>query len=149
IEDALLPPLEKMLAQYPKAKVIWCHLAQVSYIERAPSYSPAYVEGLIGKFPNLYFDTAFGGSNSVYPLSGQRHARVWADNGGLRKDWLDLLVAYPQRFLAALDLGGDRMHRIREWDLNLRTFLRQLPRDTQQQIAYRSAWKLLFGDEFA
>lgn len=149
IEDELLPPLERMLAQYPKAKVIWCHLAQVRYLERAPSYSPAYVEGLIGKFPNLYFDTAFGGSNSVYPLSGQRHARVWADNGTIRKDWLDLLVAYPQRFLAALDLGGDRMHRIQEWDLNLRTFLRQLPRDTQHQIAYRSAWKLLFGKEFA
>lgn len=62
---------------------------------------------------------------------------------------IDLLVAYPQRFLAALDLGGDRMHRIQEWDLNLRTFLRQLPRDTQHQIAYRSAWKLLFGEEFA
>lgn len=149
IEDALLPALEQMLERYPKAKVIWCHLAQVRYIERAPSYTPAYVEGLIKRFPNLYFDTAFGGSSSVYPLSNQRHARVWADDGGIRKEWLDLLVAYPQRFLAALDLGGDRMHRIGEWNQNLRTFLKHLPRDTQHQVAYRSAWKLLFGEEFA
>lgn len=149
IEDGLLPPLEKMLAQYPKAKVIWCHLTQIRYIERAKNYSPAYVEGLIRKFPNLYFDTAFGGANSVYPLSGQRHSRIWADDGGLRADWLELLVAYPQRFLAALDLGGDRMHRIREWDANLRNFLQRLPAETQHQIAYRSAWKLLFGEDFA
>jgi predicted TIM-barrel fold metal-dependent hydrolase len=148
IEDGLLPPLEKMLAAYPKAKVIWCHLAQVRYIERASRYSPAYVEGLIRKFPNLYFDTAFGGPNSVYPLSRQRHARVWAGNGGLRADWLELLVAYPQRFLAALDLGGDRMHRIREWDSNFRYFLNRLPAETQHHVAYRSAWKLLFNEDF-
>ena len=149
IEDGLLPPLEKMLAEYPRAKVIWCHLAQVRYIERASRYSPAYVEGLIRKFPNLYFDTAFGGPKSVYPLSGQRHARVWADGGGLRPDWLELLVAYPQRFLAALDLGGDRMHRVREWDANLRDFLSRLPEASRHHVAYRSAWKLLFGEDFA
>jgi len=149
IEDGLLPPLEKMLAAYPKARVIWCHLAQIRYIERAKTYSPAYVEGMIRKFPNLYFDTAFGGPDSVYPLSGQRHARVWADDGGLRTDWVELLVAYPQRFLAALDLGGDRMGRIREWDANHRNFLRRLPAETQHHVAYRSAWKLLFGEDFA
>jgi predicted TIM-barrel fold metal-dependent hydrolase len=76
IEDKLLPPLEKMLQQYPKAKIIWCHIAQVRYIERASRYTPAYVDSLIRSFPNLYFDTAFGNSMSVYPLSGQRHARV-------------------------------------------------------------------------
>jgi hypothetical protein len=29
---------------YPKAKVIWCHIAQVRYIERASRYTPAYVD---------------------------------------------------------------------------------------------------------
>ena len=148
IEDGLLPPLEKMLTAYPKAKVIWCHLAQVRYIERAGRYSPAYVEGLIKRFPNLHFDTAFGGPNSVYPLSGQRHARVWADDGALKAEWLELLVAHPERFLAALDLGGDRMHLIRDWDAGLRQFLNRLPAGARNQIAYRSAWKLLFGEEF-
>lgn len=40
-----------MLSQYPKAKVIWCHIAQVRYAERATAYSPAYIEGLIKRFP--------------------------------------------------------------------------------------------------
>lgn len=149
IEDELLPALEKMLQQYPKAKVIWCHLAQVRYIERASRYTLAYVDSLIRRFPNLYFDTAFGDSRSVYPLSKQRHARVWADNGGLRPEWRDLIVANANRFLSALDLGGDRLNQIAEYDQNHRNFLSRLPMKTQHQVAYRSAWSLLFGEEFA
>ena len=138
-----------MLSQYPKAKVIWCHIAQVRYAERATAYSPAYIEGLINRFPNLYFDTAFGDANSIYPLSRQYHARVWGGFSGLRDDWLNLLVAYPERFLSALDLGGDRMEQIDEYDRKHRHFLKQLPKDVQHQIAYRSAWSLLFGEVFS
>jgi hypothetical protein len=149
IEDALLAPLEAMLQQYPKAKVIWCHLAQIRYIERASRYSPAYVDSLINRFPNLYFDTAFGDAGSIYPPSNQRHSRVWANDGGLKAEWGDLIAAYPKRFLSALDLGGDRMERIAEWNQNHRNFLKRLPDETQHQVAYRSAWTLLFGEEFA
>lgn len=148
IEDDLLVPLEKMLERYPRAKVIWCHLAQIRYIERATRYTPSYVDSLIRRFPNLYFDTAFGGSGSVYPLSNQRHSRVWANDGSLKPEWLDLIATYPKRFLSALDLGGDRIERIAEWDKNHRNFLQRLPRETQHQVAYRSAWSLLFNEEF-
>lgn len=147
IEDALLAPLERMLETYPRAKPIWCHLAQVRYIERAPRYTPAYVEGLIQRFPNLYWDTAFGNARSVYPLSGQRHSRIWAAQNSLHSAWRDLLVAYPQRFLAALDLGGDRMDKIAKDDADLRRFLALLPATVQQQLAYRNAWRLLYGEE--
>ena len=149
IEDELLLPLEKMLEQYPTARVIWCHLAQIRYLERASRYSPGYVESLIKRFPKLYFDTAFGDPDSVYPLSGQHHARVWASDGKLKPEWRDLIAAYPQRFLSALDLGGDRLYQIVEYDRNHRKFLQLLPAETRHQVAYRSAWSLLFGDEFA
>lgn len=148
VEDGLLPPLERMLAQYPQARVIWCHLAQVRYAERAAGYSAAYVETLIRRFDNLYFDTAFGDSSSIYPLSNQRHARVWADDASLREDWRALIVAHPARFLSALDLGGDRMERIAEYDFAHRSFLARLPEEARQHVAYRSAWRLLFGEEF-
>jgi hypothetical protein len=148
VEDGLMAPLERMLAQHPQAKVVWCHLAQVRYAERAPGYTAAYVAALLGRFPNLYFDTAFGDSSSIYPPSGQRHARVWADDGGLAKEWRELIVAYPTRFLSALDLGGDRLHRIAEYDFKHRDFLRRLPPAVQHRVAYRNAWSLLFGEEF-
>jgi hypothetical protein len=148
IENELLAPLEKMLEQYAKAKVIWCHLAQIRYIERASKYTSGYVDALIKRFPNLYFDTAFGNAASVYPPSKQRHARVWANDGNLKAEWRDLIVAHPKRFLSALDLGGDRLDRIVEYDQNHRNFLKRLPSETQHQVAYRSAWSLLFGEEF-
>jgi len=148
VEDELLASLERMLERYPKARVIWCHFAQVRYIERASRYTPAYVDTMIKRFLNLYFDTAFGGSSSVYPLSNQRHARVWADDGGLRSEWRDIIVASPKRFLSALDLGGDRWSQITGHDANHRNFLKRLPLETQHQVAYRSAWQLLFGEEF-
>ncbi len=148
VEDELLAPLEKMLGEYPKARVVWCHLAQVRYLERASRYTPSYVDALIGRFPNLYFDTAFGDANSVYPLSNQRHARVWAAGGGLQDEWRDLIAAHPGRFLSALDLGQDRLHQITEYDRRHRDFLQRLPAETQHQVAYRSAWSLLFGEDF-
>lgn len=148
IEDRLLAPLESMLERYPQAKVIWCHLAQVRYSERASRYSPDYVDGLIRRFPNLYFDTAFGDASSIYPLSHQRHARIWSTWGNLRDDWKGLIAANPARFLAALDLGGDRMEQIADYDRKHRDFLGRLPAEVQHQVAYRNAWKLLFGEEF-
>lgn len=149
IEDGLLAPLEKMLGQYPRAKVIWCHLAQIRYLERASRYNATYVDELIKRFPNLYFDTAFGNAASVYPPSKQRHARVWDASGGLRSEWRDVIAAHPARFLSALDLGQDRLHEMAEHDKNHRNFLGQLPTETQHRVAYRNAWLLLFGEEFA
>ena len=149
IEDRLLPPLEEMLAAYPGAKVIWCHLAQVRYSSRSSIYGPEWLQGMLERHPNLYVDTAFGGPDSVYPGSGERHARVWLQDGTVKPEWVRLLKAYPWRFLAALDLGGDRMGEVREKAATLRRFLAALPPETAAIIAYRAAWKLLFGEEIS
>ena len=148
-ENPFFPPLEKMLTQYPKARVVWCHLAQIRYEERAPHYTADYVASLIQRFPQLSFDTAFGDAMSIYPASGQRQARVWNALGGLKDEWRDLIAAHPQRFLSALDLGGDRLDRIASYDTKHRHFLAQLPKPVQEQVAYRNAWRLMFGEEFA
>lgn len=143
IEDRLLDPLAGMLAQYPKAKVLWCHLAQIRYAARAERYSPAFLADWLDRFPNLHIDMAFGGPNSIYPVSGERHGRFWDRT----EDWRDLIVAKPWRFLAALDIGGDRMERIEEWMRTLRSVLDTLPPATREIVAYKAGWKLLFGEE--
>jgi hypothetical protein len=146
IEDVLLAPLEEMLARYPRAKVIWCHLAQIRYSRRSTVYSPAYVRGLFEKYPNLYIDTAFGDSFSIYPGSDENHARVWS-GGDVKKEWLELIVQQPWRFLAAFDLGGDRQDQLQSYNTNLRKFLNQIPQPAREIVAYKAAWKLLFGEE--
>ena len=143
IEDELLPPLEQMLTKFPKAKVIWCHLAQIRFQQRSTKYGAQMVNEWLDRFPNLYFDTAFGNSASVYQPSGERHARYWSNP----KDWAELIAARPYRFLAALDIGGDRMNRVEEWAGNLRQFLGTLPLKTQEVVAYKAAWRLLFNEE--
>jgi len=142
IEDALLDPLEKMLIKYPKAKVIWCHFAQIRYQARSTRYSPELLDEWMEKFPNLYVDTAFGNALSVYQPSSERHARYWSH----MREWNELIVSRPYRFLAALDIGGDRMHRVEEWTRTLRDFLQTLPADTREIVAYKAAWRLLFGE---
>lgn len=149
IEDRLLPPLEKMLQQYPKAKVIWCHLAQIRYADRASTYHATYMDQLLKKHPNLYCDTAFGDANSVYPVSNEKHARVWADFDHIKAEWRDLIIAHPMRFLSALDLGQDRLDKFEKYDRNHRHFLQQFPKEIQHRIAYQNAWRLLFGEEFS
>jgi hypothetical protein len=144
IEDALLGPLEAMLARYPGAKVIWCHLAQLRYSSRSSRYGAAYLRGMFGRHPNLYVDTAFGGRNSIYQLSGERHARVWDESGDIRRDWRDLIQESPYRFLAALD---DRMDRVQDSTRSLRGFLTRIPGRARDIVAYGASWKLLFGEE--
>jgi hypothetical protein len=149
IEDVLLPPLEKMLAQYPRAKVIWCHLAQIRYQSRSTVYGPEYVRKLIETRPNLYFDTAFGVARSIHPGSKEPHARIWdrSSGKGIQPGWAAVIGAHPYRFLAALDIGGDRMDSVVESAKGLRQFLDTLPEPTREIVAHRAAWKLLFNEE--
>lgn len=149
IEDKLLPALEEMLGSYPGAKVIWCHLAQIRYHNSSTIYSPDYVEKMIKKYPNIYFDTAFGDPRSLYPGSGERHAHIWeGESGRVKKEWIRVITTYPWRFLAAMDIGGDRMDELPRKSKTLRMFLENLPEDVREIVAYKAAWKLLFNEEF-
>ncbi len=147
VEDGLLPPLEKMLAKYPEAKVIWCHLGQVRYSSRAKIYGPKYVRSLIEKYPNIYFDLAFGGADSIYPGSDEYHATVWSSKDRVKPAWIQLITDHPFRFLAALDIGGDRIDHVDKNTQRLRTFIGNLPKETKEIVAYKSAWKLLFNED--
>jgi hypothetical protein len=86
VEDRLLDPLERMLAKYPGAKVIWCHLAQIRYQQRSNRYGPDMIAQWLDKYPNLFIDTALASPLSVYPISGERHSRYWNEV----KRWTEL-----------------------------------------------------------
>ena len=145
IEDEFLPPLERMLSQYPGAKVIWCHFAQIRFLARSTIYSPEYLSQLLDRHSNLYVDTAFGGQRSIYPGSGEPHARYWAN----QDSWNALITSKPYRFLAALDFAFDRIDRVEERAQRLRGFLQRLPTQTAEIVAYKAAWKLLFNEDIA
>ena len=148
VEDTLLEPFEKMLDAYPHAKVIWCHLAQIRYSDRAKHYTPSFVRSLLERHPNLYFDLAFGDKNSVYKPSNEYHATIWdRSSGKLKPEWAQLIEDYPYHFLTAFDIGGDRHDELPEKIQVSREVLKSLSPKTQEIIAYKAFWKLVFNEE--
>jgi len=148
VEDTLLAPLEKMLQTYPHAPVIWCHLAQIRYSDKAKKYTPSYVRSLLERYPNLYFDLAFGDMNSLYKPSREYHATIWdRKNRGLKEEWAKLIEDYPYHFLIAFDIGGDRHDDLPEKIKVAREILKNLSPKTQEIVAYKAFWKLAFQED--
>ena len=148
IEDRLLPPLEKMLMQYPKAKVIWCHLAQMRYQSRNTVYRPDYVRKLIEQHPNLYFDLYVGPPDHIYPGSGEYPGRYWdRTSGRLKPEWARLIADHPWRFMVALDLNPFIMNAFSHKVADQRAVLDSLPAEVREIVAYKAAWKLLFNED--
>lgn len=150
IEDALLPPLEAILAKYPGARVIWCHLGQVRYSGRSSRYGPAYVRSLIARFPNLYFDLGLPGPPHVYPGSNERDQTIYEFTGrppfggSLKPEWRAIFEEFPQRFLAATDMGPDRFRGFPNAVGRLRMLvLNELSERARHLIAYQNAWRLI------
>lgn len=148
IEDRLLPPLEAMLRQYPKAKVIWCHLAQMRYQDRNTIYGPDYVRKLIEQNPNLYFDLFTGPPEHRYPTNGEYAGRYWdRSTGRLKPEWVKLIADHPWRFMTALDLNPFIMKGFSRKVGMQRAVLESLPPQVREIVAYKAAWKLLFNED--
>ncbi len=155
IEDALLPGFETLLARFPLAKVIWCHLGQVRYAERNTRYGSDYVAGLIKRFPNLHFDLGLAGPTHQHPGSRQRDQMIYAETrippwgGYLRNNWRDLLETYPERFLAASDIDASRWQNFTSQIERLRMLiLDRLTPQCRQLVAYQNAWRLITGEPY-
>lgn len=149
IEDQFLAPLESMLARYPKAKVIWCHLAQMRYQSRNTIYGPEYVRQLIEKYPNLYFDLFSGPPGITYAPSGEYPGKYWdIKTGRLKPEWAKLITDHPWRFMTAFDLNPFIMNAFDKKVAAQRAVLDSLPAEAREIVAYKAAWKLLFNEEF-
>jgi hypothetical protein len=80
-EDSLLPPLEKMLAAYPKAKAIWAHFGAVPKPQMSKAWGPDLARRLLATYPNLYFDLATGLPNQKYVCTNKRgFGVIWEKN---------------------------------------------------------------------
>jgi predicted TIM-barrel fold metal-dependent hydrolase len=146
IEDPLLPVLEAMLARYPKAQVIWCHLGMIRYPDRSTRYGPAYVKALLSRFPGLHFDLAVPRPENVYRPSGAQDSTLFT-NGRLAQSWRSLLEEFPDRFLAASDSRPAVEHLYRTAIGRHRTLiLEELSEPARHKIAYANAWRLVTGE---
>jgi len=149
IEDQLLPALESMLARYPKAQVIWCHLAMIRYPDRAKKYGPDYVRSLIERFPGLHFDLAVPPAKSVYKPSGARDSTLYSRSGKLDENWRVVIEDHPDRFLAASDYRPAVARQYPATMQRRRRLVESLSTNAQHLVAYGNAWRLITGTAWA
>jgi hypothetical protein len=148
IEDGLLPALESMLEQHPRAKVIWCHFAMIRHPERAKKYGPNYVASLIERFPGLHFDLAVPQGNHVYKPTGARDSTLYNPSGELNAGWRAVLEKFSERFLAASDYRPPVEQSYAGHIERQRKLLEQLTPATRQRVAFGNAWRLVTGSSW-
>jgi predicted TIM-barrel fold metal-dependent hydrolase len=149
-EDALLPELERMVARYPKAKVIWCHAGRNrNSLTWKKFRTPGGVAELLVKYPNLYFDLVQSKPGSRYRGTGAVDAIMYeatALGASLDPEWKGLFEAFPDRFVIGSDANAGRFD---DYDRVMGTFreivLASLKRETAEAIAFGNSWRLMTG----
>jgi hypothetical protein len=118
--DALA--LEELLMLRPDITVLWAHAGM--------SAQPWTVQRLLEVHPNLWVELAL--RSDVAP------------GGRLDPEWAALFAAYPDRFMIGTDTWiPSQWTRLPSLMAAVRTWLRQLPPDLAQAIAWRNAERLL------
>lgn len=77
-EDEVLPELEKMLTQYPKAQVVWCHVGRNRNPQTWTRFpTPEGVAAFIQRYPQLHFDILQSSAGSIFPPTGVAEAVLY------------------------------------------------------------------------
>jgi hypothetical protein len=113
--------VEGMLTTYPNVRILWAHAGMSS--------SAATVGRLVDRFPMLWVELALRGDV--------------APGGALDPEWKALFTRKPDRFLVGTDTWvTSRWEAVRDATAAVQHWLRQLPRDAAEQIAYRNGDRL-------
>ncbi|KPK51803.1 MAG: hypothetical protein AMS22_10280, partial [Thiotrichales bacterium SG8_50] len=163
-EDALLPELERMLSNYPKAKVIWCHVGRSRNHETWKKFSKADgVREFLSKYPNLYFDFLPSRPGSKYRYDGKGYGKDGYVEGvmyeyssgtvSLHPEWKKLIEEFPDRFVLGSDANtGGGMAKFEKYDrvtyIYRDIILKGVRKDVAEKIAFKNAWKLMTGSDW-
>jgi predicted TIM-barrel fold metal-dependent hydrolase len=153
-EDAFLPELERMLAKYPGAKLIWCHVGRNRNPQTWKLFQTA--EGprsLLKKYPNLYFDIVQSPPGAKYHGTGYVEGVLYKftlSRITIEDSWKALFEEYPDRFVIGTDANSGRFKNYDQVIGNFRTILLPaLSRQTAEKIAWKNAWRLMTGKPWA
>ena len=118
--------VERLFKQDPNARILWAH----SGFER-----PERVREMLRKHKNLACDLAFRNDH--------------APGGKLDPDWRAAFLEFPDRFMVGTDTyTPERWHYLGEHASWSRGWLKELPQDVAERIAWRNG-EALFGNMLA
>lgn len=115
------------------ALVVWAHWCGRS--------EPKVARDFLREFQNLYCDLGASHRSVRY---GQEKNPLVGPTGVLEPEWRSVIVAFPDRFLAALDaVEPAHYNRYKDWVGELRRALSGLPPETLRRVAFENAAGLL------
>jgi predicted TIM-barrel fold metal-dependent hydrolase len=153
-EDELLPELERMLAKYPKAKVIWCHVGRNRNPTTWKKFKKAdAVRDFLTKYPNLYFDFLASKPGSKYHGTGYIEGIMYDvsswDAFSLKPEWKKVIEEFPNRFVLGSDINTGRFDNYdRVMDTYRNVILKGVRKDVAEKIAFKNAWKLMTREDW-
>ncbi|MFC3149774.1 amidohydrolase family protein [Litoribrevibacter euphylliae] len=120
-----LPELKDALESSPDTTFIWAHAGVSAAIDRRQTLKgvPELVNDLLGEYENL---------NIL--LSWTLVDYLYDEKGAPKKVWLDVVKAYPDRFVIGSDVVG-RFNNLNKYMDKFRPFLDALPEDIAHQVA--------------
>jgi predicted TIM-barrel fold metal-dependent hydrolase len=121
-EPVFVAELEAMLKKHSKTRFIWCHAGTSRRIV-VPSLA-SELRRLLGDYRNLWVD-----------LSWVVFENYIAPDGKLQPDWVDLVKAFPDRFMIGSDVVGHYSKytaEMRKYDL----LLDALPEETARRVGH-------------
>ena len=132
---ANLPAFERLLAHNRKAAIVWAHAGSDPLRRRSAELQAT----LLQQHPNLYASLRVG-------LGGPHASFIATEDGGLRPEWRQVLMDFPDRFV----VGSDSFHPVflnsrrtpAEALDRTRRLLEQLPEKAAQAIASENAFRL-------
>ena len=108
--------VDGIFAQWPDARVLWAH---------AGFDGPDIVGPMLEKHPNLWTDLAFRSEHAI--------------GGRVDEEWARLFAAFPDRVMVGTDtFTPERWHHVVEHANWTREWLRDLPPDLAEKIAWRN-----------
>jgi hypothetical protein len=156
-EDDLLPELERMLAKYPKAKVIWCHVGRNRNPETWKKFRKAdAVREFLLKYQNLYFNFLPSRPGSKYHGTGYIEGvmyNVSSKDVSLDSEWKKVIEEFSDRFVLGSDANTglgiakfDKYDRVTYIYRNI--ILNGVEKDVAEKIAFKNTWKLMTGKDW-
>ena len=119
--------VERIFAQDPKARVLWAHSGFMP---------PHQVRDILRRYPNLWADLAFRSDQAV-------------DNKVVA-EWRAVFEEFPDRFMLGTDTyTPERWHFVAEHASWSRGWLKDLPRELAERIAFRNIEALLGAGDLA
>jgi hypothetical protein len=125
-----LPEVETAVRTHPKTRFVWCH-AGISRRIEIPSLTHDLAQ-LLPKYPNLHIDVSW----VVYETN------LLAPDGKPKQAWIDLIEAYPDRFI----IGSDKVGHFADYPqeiLKYYTFLDALKPETARKLARENLLSVL------